>query len=131
MDNNKSYNQYTEQVVLTATPGELLIMLYNAEIKNIKAAIICIKAKNTQAAHDKLMKAQDIINELIFSLDDTSEIAKELHALYAFIKNELVLANVSKDAERLEAILPIVTDLRDTWEKAKQIVEKSNNRTAK
>lgn len=128
MENLKISNQYAEQAILTATANELVIMLYNAEIKNIKAAILHIKAKDIQSAHEKLMKAQAIINELLFSLNDSSEIAKELKPLYAFIKSELVLANTEKDTGRLEAILPLITELRDTWEKAKLIAEKQGAR---
>jgi len=121
MNNEKACVQYTELSGLTATPGELLIMLFNAEIKNIKKAILNINAGNIVDAHNALKKAQAIITELITSLDDKYEISKELKPLYFFIKRELITANVKKDAERLDKILPIVTELRDTWKEANRL----------
>ncbi|MDF2568109.1 MAG: fliS [Oscillospiraceae bacterium] len=121
MNNTKAYLNYVEQSGMTATPGELLLMLWNAEIKNIKIAVLNIKSGNLSEAHEKLIRAQDIVDELILSLDDRYEISKNLTNLYTFIKNELVLANLKKDSERLEAILPLVTEMRDTWEQANKI----------
>ena len=116
--------QYTEQSGLTAKPGELLIMLFNAELKNIKIAIINIEAGNMAEAHARLIKAQDIINELIVSLDYKYEISKELSALYTFINGELISANIKKDQEKLKKLLPLITDLRDTWEQADKLSRK-------
>lgn len=121
MNNTEACLQYTELSGMTATPGELLIMLFNAEIKNIKKAIICIKSRDVVNSHNCLKKAQDIITELIVSLDETYQISKELKPLYLFIKRELIAANINKDMERLEKLLPIVTELRDTWKEANRI----------
>jgi len=121
MNNETVCMQYAELSGLTATPGELLIMLFNAEIKNIKKAILNINSGNIVDAHNALKKAQAIITELITSLDDKYEIAKELKPIYFFIKKELITANVKKDAERLEKLLPIVTGLRDTWKEANRL----------
>lgn len=109
---------YVEQTSITATPGELLIMLWNAEIKNIKIAIISIRSNRIPEAHEKIMKAQAIIDELIYSLDTRYEISNELSKLYSFIKSELIAANLKKDVEKLEEILPLVTEMRDTWQEA-------------
>lgn len=121
MNNTEACLQYTELSGMTATPGELLIMLFNAEIKNIKKAIICIKNRDVVNSHNCLKKAQDIITELIVSLDETYQISKELKPLYLFIKRELIAANINKDMEKLEKLLPIVTELRDTWKEANRI----------
>lgn len=118
MNGSKAYQQYTEQNIYSATPGDLLLMLFNAELKNIKAAILFIEKKKFNEAHQRLMKAQDIMSELIASLDFTYKISDELSKLYSFVKSELMYANIKKDADRLTRILPIVTELRDTWEKA-------------
>lgn len=124
MNNSNAY-LYTEQSGITASPGELLMMLLNAEIKNIRIAILSIGAGKLTDAHQRLMKAQDIMDELILSLDDAYEISKELTPLYLFIKKELMSANIKKDTEKLEKLLPIVTELRDSWEKAYEISRKN------
>lgn len=121
MNNEKALMQYSELSGLTATPGELLIMLYDAEVKDIKKAIMFIKAGNIVEAHNALKKAQAIITELIVSLDDKYEIANELRPIYFFLKEQLCNANIKKDAETLEKILPIVIELRDTWKEANRL----------
>lgn len=118
MNNLQASQNYTDQIGVTATPEELLLLLLNAEIKNVRIAILCIEAGKVPEAHEKLTKAQSIIDELICSLNWSYEISKELASIYTFIKKELVLANVKKDAEKLKKLLPIITDMRDTWEKA-------------
>ncbi len=122
MNKNASL-KYIEQGSMTATPGELLMLLLNAEIKNIRVAILRIHDKKLEEAHNCLVKAQDIMNELILSLDDSFALSKELTALYTFIRDELVAANIKKDAAKLEALIPVVTQLRDTWEEAKKIAK--------
>jgi len=113
--------EYTTESLYTASSGELIVLLYNAEIKNIKAAILFIKAKNIQKSHEKLIRAKEIIYELISSLDESYAISKELKNLYEFFLKELTAANIKKEAEILENILPLVIQLRDTWIEANQI----------
>lgn len=121
MNSTDASLKYAEQTGITASPGELLIMLLNAELKNIKIAILNIEAGNIPEAHTKLTKARNIMDELIFSLDDSYGISKDLTSLYHFIKNEIISANMKKDVEKLKRLIPILTDLRDTWEKAYKI----------
>lgn len=118
MNNTDASLKYAQHTGITASPGELLIMLYNAEIKNIKMAILNIEMGNIPEAHLKIIKAKDIMDELIYSLDSSYSISKDLESLYNFIKSELTNANIKKDSEKLNRLLPILTDLRDTWEKA-------------
>jgi flagellar secretion chaperone FliS len=121
MLNNKPYKVYKEQSVLTATPGELIGLLLSAEVKNIKKAIISIKDNDIPSAHENLVKAQDIIDELIISLDLRYEISNQLEALYNFIKKTLIEANVKKDIDKLISILPIVSELRDSFIQAEKL----------
>ncbi len=99
-------------------------MLFNAELKNIKIAILNIKAGKTVDAHNKIIQAQKIMDELLLSLDFKYPISKELQTLYLFIKRELISANIKKDTEKLEKLLPLITELRDTWEQADKLARK-------
>ncbi|NLK40311.1 MAG: flagellar export chaperone FliS [Clostridiales bacterium] len=114
----KAYMEYTEQSIYTSSPGDILLMLFNAELKNIKAAILFIQKNRYKEAHERLLKAQDIMTELISSLDFSYKISDDLSKLYSFIKNELIYANIHKDTDRLSQLLPIVTELRDAWDRA-------------
>lgn len=121
MRTTNAYDQYMELSGITATPGELLIMLLDAEIKNIKIAILQMNNKNITEAHNRIIKAQDIIDELLLSLDYKYEISEGLAGIYTYIKGELVAANIKKDQTKLQNLLPIITELRDTWKKANSL----------
>jgi len=127
MNNARAVMQYTEQAGITAAPDELLVMILNAEIKNIRMAAIAIKEKRISDAHGRLIKAQDIIDELIMSLDMSYEISGDLMALYCFIKDKLVEANIKKDIGILEQLVPVVTELRDTWAQASKLIRTRQN----
>lgn len=118
----KASRQYMEQTLLTAAPADLLNMLMNEELKSIKIAIICIKKKSLAEAHNRLIKAQNIIDELLCSLNSDYKISEDLAAIYRFIKQQLISANIHKDIQKLEELIPIVTELCDAWKQASRIV---------
>lgn len=109
------YQQYQEQSVMTASPGELTLMLYNGCIKFINQAKLFIEQKNIEKANNAIIRAQDIIQELMVTLNMDYEISKNLAALYDYMNRRLIDANISKDTQILEEILDMVTELRDTW----------------
>lgn len=106
---------YRQQDVLTASPVDLIVMLYDALKKNIVLGRKGIVKKDAQAAHKYLMKAQEILTELLNSLDMNYEIAEELLSIYEFLLRNLEDANLRKDPEPLEAAIEIVDTLRSAW----------------
>lgn len=114
-------DQYRQQSAMTASPGELTLMLFDGCIKNLKLAKIHITAKDYAKANDTLQKAQSIIIELLRSLDMRYDIAKQLSQLYDFILNTVVQANVKKDTEKTDLALGFMTDLRETWQQVVRI----------
>jgi len=121
---NNPYQQYQQQSVMTASPGELVVMLYNGCIRFIKQAIECINSKDLMAAHNAIIRAQDIIVEFMSTLDMKYEISHNLLALYDYLHRRLVEANIKKDTAILEEVLTFVTELRDTWAEAVKITRK-------
>lgn len=115
------YAQYQKQAVSTSTPGELVVLLFTGAVKNINLAICSIKEKQVCEANNRIIKAEKIFNALIESLDMRYPIAKDLSKLYAFFNDRLLQANIKKDASILEEILPLVVDLRNTWQEAEKI----------
>ncbi len=109
------YQHYQEQSVMTASPGELTLMLYNGCIKFINKAKLAIEEKNIQEANNAIIRAQDIIHELMYTLNMDYDISNNLAALYDFMNRRLIDANLSKDTEPLDEVLELVTELRDTW----------------
>ncbi len=115
-------NRYKQNSVMTATPEELTLMLYDGAIKFMNIAKYAIENKEMEKVHVSLIRAQDIILELNYSLDMNYEISKELRNLYDFVLSKLVDANINKDIVPIDEALIIVNDLRDTWKEViKQI----------
>lgn len=111
------YNQYKQQSILTASPGELTLMLYNGCIKYIGMARIHIQDNNIQGAHDYNMRAQAIIEEFISTLNFNYEISNRIYQTFEYLLHRLVEANIHKDIQILDEVLEHVAGLRDTWEK--------------
>lgn len=118
------YQQYRQQSVMTASPGELTLMMYNGCIRFIKQAVQHIKDKDVEAAHNAIVRAQDIISELMSSLNMDYEVSNNLMSLYDYIFRRLVEANTKKDIEILDETLALITELRDTWSEAVKITRK-------
>ncbi len=110
-----AYQKYKAQEVNMANPMALIVMLYNGCIKRLKLARIAIEKKDYAEANASLQKAQDIISELINSLDLHYDISKNLLSLYDFMYREIVKINLRKDAERIEPLIKMLSGLRDAW----------------
>jgi flagellar protein FliS len=94
--NISGYNQYRQNIVLTAQPEELTLMLYNGLVKFIMKAQHSISGNDLQGAHDNIIKSQDIILEFISSLDKNYEVSTSLLLLYDYMFRRLVEANIQK-----------------------------------
>lgn len=118
---NKAYQTYQNNSVNTASGGELTLMLYNGCIKFIKQAMKDVEANNFEGKNTNVQKAQNIIRELLVTLDPKVEISKQFQPLYEFMLSQLTAANIDNDKQKLEEVLELVTEFRDTW---KQILIK-------
>ena len=119
---------YRKQRILTASPMELILMLYDGLRKDLLQAQIAIKNKNMQMAHNKLINSQDIVTELINSLDFKYSISNELLSIYEFMQKLLQEINVKKDLSLIPEAMELVENLRDAWMQAdnEQKKNKSN-----
>jgi flagellar protein FliS len=117
---------YKETRVKTASPGQLIVMLYNEAVKQCDTAIDLLK-ENTKTKpqyiekiNKAINKVQDIVTELMASLDFEAggDIAKDLFSLYVFFNRELMEANIAKDVKRIGAIRTMLDDLRQAWVQA-------------
>lgn len=121
------YAKYQQNSVMTASPQELTLMLYNGAIKFINQGKLYIEKKDMEKAHNSIVRAQDIIAELNIKLNMNIEISNNLRSIYDFIINRLMDANINKDINVLDEILPLVEDLRDTWSEAMNIAKKQRH----
>lgn len=111
---------YKKTSVETASKEQILLMLYQAAIKNCKKAIEAIEQKNIAKKGEYIGKLQDIVVELSNSLDFEvgGEVAKELASLYDYILYSSTQANIKIDKTHLEGCLKVLNTLYDGWTEA-------------
>lgn len=115
------YQQYQRTQAETASPGEMIVMLYNGALRFLTVARRKLDANDIPGASASLLRAQDIILELMVSVDTTvGEVAKNLFDLYQFMHKHLVQANVKKDSAMIDDVEGLLRELLAAWEQAIQ-----------
>lgn len=112
------YETYKQQEILSSNRGELLLMLYDGCIKQLKLARIHLAEKNVEGTHNSLIKAQAILSRLMNDLDMRFDLSAPLMELYQFFQLQLAEANVKKDDSKIAPVLEMLIDLRNTWQMA-------------
>jgi len=118
----KGYGQYTQAYqkaqVNTVDQRKLIVMLYDGAIRFLTSAVEKLNAGETYEAHNNLIKGKSIIAELLASLnmEQGGDIAKNLQRLYSYMFNELIEANMNKDAGRIDHVLHLLRELRVGWQ---------------
>lgn len=115
------YAQYKEQALSTLGPGEILVKLYDELIKQMRLASLAIEKMDYAAVSETLTKSQTIIATLEASLDSSFEISANLRDMYIFLAQQLLSANLKKDAKVIDECIPLVRDLRDSFDQADKI----------
>lgn len=108
---------YLHTKVITTTQGDLVVMLYDGAIKFLNRALGHLEAGDMAQKGIAISKALDIINELdsSLSMEQGGSISENLHSLYLFCTNHLVMANLKKDPERIGHVIKILTGLRSAY----------------
>ncbi len=115
--------RYVDDAVTTASPGRLLVMLYDRLVLDLQRAETCQREGNKAGAGPHLVHAQEIVHELAATLDlEAWDGARQLMSVYMFLLTELMSANVAGDADRTAACRELVEPLRDAWFQAAQEV---------
>jgi len=111
---------YRQTAIMTASREQILLMLYEAAIQNVKKASVCIDRKDIPGKGAAIGKAHDIVNELVASLNFEvgGQVAIELDRLYSFIIERLVKANLESSKEHLGVVQKILETLLDGWREA-------------
>ena len=115
------YAHYRQQAASTASPAQLVLMLYDGALAEISRAQLALTAPaDGSAAHEALSRAQRIVLELTVTLDHErgGDVAANLAQLYGYVTDRLVEANVAKDATPLSSATGVLRDLRDAWAQA-------------
>lgn len=112
------YQKYQQQSVMTMTPGEMLLRLYDETITQLSAARQFIEEKDIAGSNAALQKAQRILRYLDQTLDPQYEISASLSALYDYFIRRLMEANSRKDTAPVDEVLPMIGELRETFAQA-------------
>lgn len=121
--NAQAYNQYKKTSVETVAPEKLLIMLFDGAIKDINNAKKAIEAKDINLAHQEIIKAEDILIELMSTLNMDYEISLNLFALYEYLLYQLTQANYKKDIALLNEVEEFLMEIRQTWAEVAKAVK--------
>ncbi|MFD1862053.1 flagellar export chaperone FliS [Planococcus chinensis] len=112
------YQAYQQNSVMTASPQELTLMLYNGCLKFMKLSKKAMADNKIEEKNTNSLKAQAIIQELRHTLDMDIAISEGLARMYDYIYGLLIEANMKNDLAALEEAEGYVTELRDTWKLA-------------
>ncbi len=112
---NNPYAAYQNSKIMTASPAELILMLYDGAIKFSNIAVAAIEKNDIEKAHNNIIKTERIIQEFRSSLDPKYPVSKDFDAVYVYLIRRLHEANIKKDAEIMEEILKHLRTMRDTW----------------
>ncbi|SDL67973.1 flagellar export chaperone FliS [Halarsenatibacter silvermanii] len=131
--NGNTAQKYQKTSIETADDGKLVVELYKGAIKFMKLARKQIEEENPMEANNLLIRVQNIITELMNTLDfeQGGELAANLEALYDYMLNELVQANLDKDAERIKNVEDMMMQLLESWQEAAKEARKEKRRQEK
>lgn len=115
MTNKQGYAAYANNRIMTASPAELTLMLYEGAIKFCNIAADAIEKKDVAKAHENIVKVENIIEEFRATLNHKYPVAEDFENVYSYLSQRLVEANVKKDREILEEVLEHLRTMRDTW----------------
>ena len=115
------YAKYNNSKVLTASPAELTLMLYDGAIKFCNIAIMGIEQKDIEKAHTNIRKVEKIIEEFRATLDRRFPVAEDFDRVYVYLLQRLLEANVKKDKAILEEVNMHLRSMRDNWKEVMRV----------
>ena len=123
--------RYQEVQSSTATPGEILLALYEGLFRFLKGAKLCFENKQLARGRELLSKSHAIISELLLALDHSKapELCAQLEAIYEYSMSQILQANLKTDANVIGDILRVLTPLRDAWVEAVPEALRQNNQS--
>jgi flagellar secretion chaperone FliS len=108
---------YKQQSILTATPGQLVVMLYDGCLRFLNQSAYAMREGNLAEAGTRMARAEAIIEELLSTLDleKGGVIASRLQGIYVFSHRQLMEARLERDADKIDTVSGLLSELRDSW----------------
>lgn len=121
-----AYGQYNNSKIMTASPAELTLMLYEGAIKFCNIAIVAVEHKDIEKAHNNIQKTERIIDYFRQTLDMSYPVSEDFERVYSYLGRRLIEANIKKDKEILEEVNTHLRSMRDTW---KEVMKKNREQS--
>lgn len=115
MNATNTANTYKRQQIMSASPEELTLMLYNGAIRFVTESMLAIEKKDIKKAHSANIRAQNIVREFMVTMDMKQEISKSWLLIDEYILHCLIQGNIKKDRVPLEEAKRLLVEFRDTW----------------
>lgn len=115
---------YRNAHIETATPEQLLVMLYDSALKYLNLALQAMESKEREGVHRNLLKVQAILLELmsVLNMEVGGEMASQLYALYDYMYRQLIAANTQQDGKNIQEVIDLLTPMRSAWQEAAETV---------
>jgi flagellar protein FliS len=118
------YQTYQKQAIATSSPEELTLKLYQGMVKFIRLSKMALQNNNMEECHRYILRAQDILNELMVTLNKEYAVSDSLLPMYDYMNRRLIEANLKKNIELLEEVEGFAVELSETWSTAMKLNKK-------
>jgi len=115
MTNQQMANAYKNQQVLTSSPEQLTLLLYNGALRFLTESILAMEQKDIPKSHNANMRVQAIVREFMITLDMSYELSKDWARLYEYTEYCLIQGNIKKDVAQLQQAKEMLEDMREAW----------------
>lgn len=111
---------YKEQSISTMTPNELLLLLYDELVKDLKRCELALDQKQYDLLEASADKSTEIIRYLDDTLDDRCPISQNLHKLYDYFGYQLARVKIGRNKKVLDEVQGMIGELRDSFRQAEK-----------
>jgi flagellar protein FliS len=113
-------SRYQQVRSTTASPGELLVALYDGLFRFLNGAKVCLERNERPRASELLSKSYAIVSELYIALDHnvSPQLCEKLEGIYGFCMDRITHANMKSDVAAIDEVLSVLAPLRDAWKVA-------------
>ncbi|WP_041272503.1 flagellar export chaperone FliS [Desulfitobacterium hafniense] len=125
MLNSQMAAAYKNQQIMTASPEQLTLLLYNGALRFLNESIQALESGDKEKSHNANLRVQAIVHELMGTLDMNYEISQNWAALYEYIEHCLIEGNIQKDVQQLYNAKEILEDMRNTWQEAMKLAQQA------
>lgn len=118
MVNPQMANAYKNQQIMTSSPEQLTLLLYNGALRFLTESILAMEEGDIPKSHNANIRVQDIVREFVLTLDMSYELSKTWAQLYEYTEHCLIQGNIKKDVTLLQQAKEVLQELRDVWVEA-------------